>query len=213
MLAGTFLSQGCPAVCESGARYRSAATRIFASTYTPGRALRRAAQAVAKRCPLGAGRVHALGDFEDGRARKELAAALPGGLELRQRFEWYACRGAAFHNDAHYADVLFGAWCVDGPPREIVFPRCALRAPAAVGEFVVFDPFEPHAVLDPGCTTYTQESYAGSNANVFVGFEIVIDATAEELFGIRQLAHDEHRPGQILLSSRIPINAETGAIA
>lgn len=154
------------------------------------------------------GRVVCGGAFELTEARAALAAALgpilaPG---LRPTLEWYACRGAFFHNDAHYADVLFGAWCVAGPPREIVFPRLRLRAAAAPTDWVVFDPFEPHAVLDPGEWTYGRARYADAPPSVFAGFEIELNEATRAAFAIVPEAQG------IELSSRTRINAETGAI-
>ncbi len=139
-----------------------------------------------------------------------LSRALPPplGAQLRPQLHWYACRGACFHSDAHFADVLFGAWCVAGPAREIVFPRLDLRVAAAPGDWVVFDPFEPHGVLDPGASGYASERYRRAAANVFVGFEILLAAPVRAAFGVL----DAPPPGAVELSSRIPVNAETGLL-
>jgi len=152
--------------------------------------------------------VHGLGRFESAEVSAKLASALPEPLAdaLRPGFEWYACRGAFFHNDAHYEDVLFGAWCVSGPSREIVFSRAGRRAPAGPGDWIVFDPFEPHAVLDPGCESYRREQYDGAPVSLFVGFELCLDDRVRQAFGIAPPP-----AGSPVLSSRGAIHAETGA--
>jgi hypothetical protein len=153
------------------------------------------------------GRVHGLGGFKDEAVHEALSAALPEDLRhcLRPDFEWYACRGAFFHHDAHYADVLFGAWCARGPFRELVFARPGLRIPAAPGDWVIFDPFEPHAVLDAGADRYRREDYVDSEASLFIGFELRLDDSTRRAFGIGQApAHG------IVLATQHAVNAETG---
>ncbi|MDL1859751.1 hypothetical protein FBR04_01800 [Betaproteobacteria bacterium PRO7] len=196
------------AVCVSlvGGR-RGSATRLLAGSLALPPGLREAANPVAFDAAA-PGRVVSGGTFELAEAHAALAAALGSVLapSLRRSFEWYVCRGAFFHNDAHYAGVLFGVWCVAGPPREIVFPRLGLRAAAAPGDWAVFDPFEPHAVLDPGAPTYDRAPYANARPSVFAGFEIELNEATRAAFAIA-----EEAPG-IELSSRTRINAETGAI-
>lgn len=173
-----------------------------------------AAHAVRARLGRDIGRVLSGGIIENAAhanlVRAALTAALPTPLlvHLRSRFEWYGCRGAAFHNDAHYADVLFGAWCIDGPARQIVFPRVATRINAAAGDWIVFDPFEPHAVLLPGRDRYQSDDYhAGDAASVFLAFELDLAQPLREIFLIGSGAERS-----LLLASRVPIHAETGAI-
>lgn len=155
------------------------------------------------------GRVHGLGRFASLPIRSALAGRLPADVRdsLRGEFEWYACRGAFFHNDAHYGRVLFGAWCIDGPPREIVFARPGIRLPAGPGDWVVFDPFEPHAVLDPGSDGYRRQRYEGAPVSLFLGFELQLDEAVRRAFGIVQAP-----AGARVLASGIAINAETGAL-
>jgi hypothetical protein len=155
------------------------------------------------------GRVHGLGRFDDSEAHAALEGALPAELRLSLKagFEWYACRGAFFHNDAHYGGVLFGAWCASGPPREIVFARAATRVRAAPGDWVVFDPFEPHAVLDPDDGEYRRERYEEAPANLFIGFELTLDDRVRQAFGIGLPP-----AGSPVLSSSVAIHAETGTL-
>jgi hypothetical protein len=138
-----------------------------------------------------------------------LAAALPPGIraDLRTGFEWYACRGAFFHHDAHFSDVLFGAWCVAGPRREIVFSRLAMRVLATPGDWLVFDPFEPHAVLDGGTFRYTRERYTASTVSLFIGFELALSEAVRHAFGV-----GPPPVGATVLATRTAVNAETGAL-
>jgi len=155
------------------------------------------------------GRVHGLGRFTSDELRGALAAALPTALRasLRREFEWHACRGAFFHTDAHYGAVLFGAWCVAGPRREIIFARHGTRVPAAPGDWVVFDPFEPHAVLDAGMDHYERKHFEGAPPSLFLGFELELDECVRQAFGI-----GTPRPGAPVLASSVAVNAESGAL-
>jgi hypothetical protein len=170
------------------------------------------AAAASIRPKLGApiGRVESAGAFEDPAIEEELRRALPVAFSafVRRPLEWYACAGAFFHNDAHYDGVLFGVWCLAGPPRELVFPRAACRLPATIGSLAVFDPFEPHAVLETGAARYSPDDYQAGERNVFLGFEITLAPEVRSLFGIGAV-----REGAPTLSSRIAINPETGLLA
>jgi hypothetical protein len=196
---------GEPALCRcDGAADRASATRLLAGRLAvPEMALPDTAPVTAT------GRVHGLGRLADDAVHAALAGALPPELRgaLRRSFEWYACRGAFFHNDAHYGGVLFGAWCVAGPAREILFARAGARCRASPGDWVVFDPFEPHAVLDAGADAYRRRRYEGAPASVFLGFELELDAPVRRAFGIE--APPASGP---LLASSVAINAETGAL-
>ena len=126
---------------------------------------------------------------------------------LRPRLQWYGCRGAFFHHDAHFGRVLFGAWCLAGPERRLLYPRLRIGLPASPGDAAIFDPFEPHGVLDPGESTWQRERYAGAEPSLFLGFELEITPALAAAFGIGELA-----PAAVLLSSRVAVNAETGAL-
>lgn len=167
-----------------------------------------AAQAAAA-APVASGRVHGGGSFVHAGAWAALQQALPAPLAaaLRPNLDWYVCRGAFFHTDAHYGDVLFGAWCMRGPARELVFPRLALKVPAAVGDCAVFDPFEPHAVLAPGAAAYEREAYEGTEPSVFLGFELELTDAVRAAFAIGAAPADGPE-----LSSRTAVNAETGEL-
>lgn len=197
-----------PARCESSAPARSTAARLVAGRSAPPAHLLAEAAAKARHMVDTVGRVVPAGDFTATQLRAQLAASLPGALAqaLKERFEWYLCRGAHFHTDAHYGDVLFGAWCVAGPAREIVFSRLQQRCPATPGEWVVFDPFEPHAVLDPGQSRYDPAGYAGAEPSVFIGFEIALTDAVRETAGI-----GAPPDAGVRLASRVAIHAETGA--
>lgn len=158
--------------------------------------------------PSTVGRVVPDGDFAAPALHERLSATLtaPLAAALRERFEWYLCRGAHFHTDAHYGDVLFGAWCVAGPAREIVFSRTRQRCAATMGDWVVFDPFEPHAVLDPGHLLYDPSAYKDARPSVFIGFEIALTDAVREEVGIGAAPQQAAR-----LGSQVAIHAETGA--
>jgi hypothetical protein len=196
-------------VAADGSR-RSLATRLWLTAKTPGPDVLEAAARAQAELSGPAGRVLSAGTFTEPRVRSAIAGMLPPGSTefLRPQMEWYGCRGAFFHNDAHYGGVLFGVWTVAGPPRSLVFPRVGVSVAAAVGSLVVFDPFEPHAVLDAGRTIYRKEDYESAEANLFAGFEIELVAAVRAEFGI-VTAHE----GVMALSSRVAINPETGAFA
>jgi hypothetical protein len=152
------------------------------------------------------GRVSAVGTFRNTAVSKQLAEALGPVLApaLRDEFEWYVCRGAFFHNDAHYESVLFGVWCVHGPAAHIIFPRAGLRLPAGPGSLVVFDPYEVHGVLAASSSSYAAEDYVDAEPSVFVGFELSL-ALVRDAFDIG--AGIEGRA----ISSQTRIRAATGA--
>jgi hypothetical protein len=156
-----------------------------------------------------AGKVHSAGTWQCPEAHAHLAEALgdPLGAALRAGFEWYYCRGAFFHNDAHYDARLFGVWCIVAPPMELVFPRADVRVAIAPGRIVVFDPFEVHGVLAPGHTTYAASDYESANPSVFLGFELDITPAVAEVFDI----HDRIDPG-VVISSQTRIDASSGKI-
>ena len=155
-----------------------------------------------------AGKVHALGTWREPSVDAQLRAALGALLApvLRADFEWYQCRGAFFHNDAHYEDRLFGIWCIAGPPAELVFPRAALRLDAGPGSITVFDPFEVHGVLAPTRSAYAADDYRNAEASVFLGFELDITSAIAAAFGIEPGVHGG------MISSRTRISASSGAL-
>jgi hypothetical protein len=138
-----------------------------------------------KTTDLAPGRVHGCGRWSDERVHRALSEVLgPLASVLQSEFEWYACRGAFFHTDAHYDGVLFGIWCLAGPPAELVFPRIGLRQPATPGHLAVFDPFEVHGVLRPGSTCYEAADYNEPSASVFVGFELALTEAVQRAFRV-----------------------------
>lgn len=198
------------ACCRLNGLERGSAVGILSGKLVPGREIIAAATVTRAQLGTEVGRVIAAGKFTDQEVFAQLAAALPAPLAalLRPNFEWYGCRGAAFHNDAHYADVLFGAWCLAGPDRALVFPRLALSVPTTPGDFVVFDPFEPHGVLRAGQTCYARTDYENTQPSLFLAFELQLAEAARERFGVGAAP-----AGATELSSRAAVNAETGAVA
>lgn len=197
--------------CEAAAHaVRSCAEAVLHGELAPWAQLHhRARQALDRADGEPPGRVISAGSWRDDMTFERLAAALPAqlGSSLLAGFEWYTCRGAFFHTDAHYGDVLFGAWCVLGPPRELVFSRLATRLPAGPAALTVFDPFEPHAVLRPGVAGYSHEDYVDGAPSVYLGFELALSPHVRQSFGIGPAP-----AGGATLSSRNRVNAETGAL-
>lgn len=155
------------------------------------------------------GRVVSGGQWQSSAVHGALSAAIGPALApfLRQTFEWYFCRGAFFHNDAHYDNVLFGVWCVAGPPRDIVFPRANLRLDASPGHIAVFDPFEVHGVVAPGHRAYAPDDYADAVATVFIGFEVELMAPVALAFRLPDASEGR------MISSRTRIASTTGALS
>jgi hypothetical protein len=205
---GHFLEQG-PARPMSAGFARALARRVYAGRSDISPELARHAEQLAKMVPEAPGRVHSLGAWTDEATRGALRASLPPELAgaMRPSFEWYGCRGAGFHTDAHYDAVLFGAWCLAGPDRDIVFGRTARRLPCGIGALLVFDPYEPHAVLDAGHAQYRRELYELAPASLYLAFELELQPPLRESFGI-----DEALAGLPAITSATPVNAETGAL-
>lgn len=171
------------ALAPNGAA-RSVARRIGHAHRQPPPALQEAGRHKAAHATA-VGRIFSGGRFCEPAVHVALSEVLgaPLAQRLRSEFEWYVCRGAFFHNDAHYGDVLFGAWCIAGDG-ELVFPRAQARLDAAPGDIAVFDPFEVHGVLERGATTFEAGRHQEHPTSVFVGFELDCDAAVRETFGI-----------------------------
>ena len=199
-----------PANCRSAEATRACARRVATFSLAPSAELSERAARIAERHGPGSGRVQGAGTLTDEVVLAALRAALPPELAtaLRPDGEWYSCRGAHFHNDAHYDGVLFGAWCVAGPETDIVFPRIGLRVASSAGTGIVFDPFEPHGVLSPGQRTYAAEDYVGAEPSVFLAFEIALTDAVRAAFAI-----GAPTSGALELSSERAVNAETGALS
>lgn len=186
---------------------RSIARTIAVGEHAPDDSLRRRARAIAPAKAI-TGKVHALGAWRDPVVHAQLSEALgtPLGAALRPDFEWYGCRGAFFHNDAHYDARLFGVWCVAGPAMDLVFPRVAVRLPIRAAHIIVFDPFEVHGLLTPEANVYNSSDYQGAASSVFLGFELDITPAVAAAFGIHAAAQG------YVISSRTRINANDGTI-
>lgn len=183
------------------------AKRIGVGQCTPTAATRSSAREISRRSAQ-AGKVHSGGLWRQPAAHARLADALGTPLEaaLKPDFEWYFCRGAFFHNDAHYDARLFGIWCIQAHSIDLVFPRAAVRVPLQPGAIVVFDPFEVHGVLTQGCTEYAAADYRDADTAVFLGFEV---ALTRETAAVLDICHEVAGP---VISSRTRICANSGAI-
>jgi hypothetical protein len=211
-LRGAFFLSGCFVELAVGppmaaGPYRALARRVWHGRAAVPPPLGHRAGQLAEETPEIPGRVHPLGRFEHEAGWQALGRSLPEPLKvsLSRQFEWYGCRGAGFHTDAHYDAVLFGAWTMAGPPRDFVL--AGLRLTCEAGDLVVFDPFQPHAVLDPGHAHYDRDHYSAAAASVFLAFEIALAAPVRERFGIVPA-----EPGAFSIGSATAVNAETGQI-
>ena len=195
-------------LAHSGHSMRAVARRIACGQRSPDAAL--VARAREAGCgEASPGRIESAGKWADARARTQLAEALgqPLGHALRPTFEWYICRGAFFHTDAHYTDVMFGVWYLDGPPVDIVFARAGVRVAALAGSIVVFDPFEVHGVLHGGASEYVAADYANAPRSVFAGFELELDDAVHASFAITEAAS-----GARVVSTHTRVSAASGAL-
>src|SRR5215207_1624780 len=134
------------------------------------------------------GRVYSCGSWKHDESHAQLAAALGRtlGPALRPNFEWYCCRGAFFHNDAHYEARLFGTWIIAGPAHDLVFPRTGVRLPSAPDNITVFDPFEVHGIVLPQTAVFEPADYADTEPTVILGFELDLTPAIANAFGITQ---------------------------
>ena len=192
---------------DAGGSVRRIAAKLALGSAAPDYQLLNRASAV-RRDDGSTGRVHSCGEWRDAGVHARLGEAL-GELSpaLRPGFEWYQCRGAFFHNDAHYDGRMFGIWYVVGPAVDVVFPRVSARLPITVGSIVIFDPFEVHGVLAPGRTAYAPDEYERTEPSVFVGFELDLTPDVAQAFGVEPDAG-----GGEIISSRTRICAASGAI-
>lgn len=184
---------------------RSIAAKFAIAHCAPGATLLQRARAL--RHHADAGRVQSMGHWQDAAAFTQLGDSL-GHLSaaLRSGFEWYQCRGAFFHNDAHYDARMFGVWYIAGPAAELIFPRAAARSPISPGSIVIFDPFEVHGVLAPECVTYSADDYEGTEPSVFLGFELELTREVSAAFGI------DRTVGGVIISSKTRICPISGAV-
>lgn len=202
-----YLSVDAPPLLAATAHaLRPVARRLALACAVPAPQL--AARAAATGVDSAIGRVQSGGAWHDAEVHAQLAAVIDAPLRhaLRDRFEWYVCRGAFFHTDAHYADVLFGVWYIAGPPVDLVFPRAGQRVAARPGTLAIFDPYEVHGVLCPGAPAYCEDDYVGSPPSVFVGFELQLDDRVRACFDALDAATDAR-----LLTSSTRVTATTGA--
>jgi hypothetical protein len=162
--------------------------------------------------PLTSGRVHSGGSWTDPAVAAALRQALgaPFARALRPAFEWYMCRGAFFHTDAHYSDVLFGIWYIDGPQVDAVFPRAGVRTSLDPGDVLVFDPFEVHGVLAPRATSYDAGDYDTALASVFVGFELELNDAVRDCFGVSDASFGPAGEAARVVSSTTRVSAASG---
>jgi hypothetical protein len=196
-----------PLLAASGSELRPVARRMAHTFRSPSPQLLARARS-ARVTDIDVGRVHSIGAWSDNAVHRQIAALLDPPLQpaLRRTLEWYLCRGAFFHTDAHFSNVLFGVWYIVGPPVDIAFARAGVRIRTDPGTLVVFDPFEVHGVLQRGATTYRAEDYRTGEASVFVGFELELDESVRASFDMA--ADPDHAR---VISSSTRVSSATGA--
>jgi hypothetical protein len=196
-----------PLLAASGSGLRPVARRVAHSFRRPASELVARARLM-RATDIGIGRVHSAGAWTDASVHGQIVASLDLPLQpaLRQAFEWYLCRGAFFHTDAHYSNVLFGVWYIDGPAVDITFARAGIRVGADPGTLVIFDPFEVHGVLLPGATAYRAEDYLTNPGSVFVGFELELDESVRASFDITAVPSSAR-----VISSATRVSSTSGA--
>ena len=198
---------GPPLLAGSGPTLRPVARRLAHAFGPPSTQFTARASAVEVADPT-VGRVQSGGAWIDADVHARVATLLEPALlhGLRQRFEWYVCRGAFFHTDAHYANVMFGVWYIVGPPVDLVFPRIGRRLAMHPGALTIFDPFEVHGVLSPAASEYLAADYLDCAPSVFVGFELELDDAVASRFDVTGHAADAR-----LISSATRVVAATGS--
>lgn len=96
-----------------------------------------------------------------------------------------------FHHDMPLWMSAFGAWCLDGPARELHFPMMGLVVPFKPGTLVVFDPAQPHGLLRPGHTQF-DESQCDDPQNIsFLNVTMPKEGVFADLLGCAPAPEDE----------------------
>jgi hypothetical protein len=96
-----------------------------------------------------------------------------------------------FHHDMPLWMSAFGAWCLDGPARELHFPMMGLVVPFKPGTLVVFDPAQPHGLLRPGQTQF-DESQCDDPQNIsFLNVTMPKEGVFADLLGCAPAPEDE----------------------
>jgi hypothetical protein len=112
----------------------------------------------------------------------------------------------SYHHDMPWWSCVFGAWCVKGPERVLHFPLMDLFVPFKPGVLVLFDPAQPHALLRPGQTSFTESAEPLANTTSaervsFVSFMMGKEGSLAELLDAQLYdqalhGHLRHTPGQ-----------------
>jgi hypothetical protein len=192
----------------TGGNVRSIANKIAYAQSVAGKALQARASELRNQAYV-PGRVYSCGSWSDDEVHSHLAAVLGStlGSGLRTDFEWYCCRGAFFHNDAHYDGRLFGTWSIGGPAHYLVFPRESVRLTRAPNNIAIFDPFEVHGILLERAKVFEPADYADSESTAILGFELDLTPAIADAFGIASGATER------VISSATRISASNGAFA
>lgn len=76
-------------------------------------------------------------------------------------------QGAAFHVDTFnsaWRNALFWVYVLESGPVDLLFPNIAIRLPLQSGQLVVFDPGEPHGVVQQGAEQYSKASFKSAQS-------------------------------------------------
>ncbi|KWT98136.1 MULTISPECIES: hypothetical protein [unclassified Variovorax] len=101
--------------------------------------------------------------------------------------------GLPYHHDMPYSNGIFGAWCIEGPPeRTVRFGEMDIEVPFKPGTVVVFDPAQPHALLN-GKRQFEETDYAPTDLVGMVGFVALRTPKACAALGIEAYGPKKHK--------------------
>jgi hypothetical protein len=162
-------------------RPRIAGTSVLVSRWDPNAELllaadaldiKRFAKCARQKARLGEGYLELTSTTLATEQRMALAGQLGAAGLAEQRFErddclFAACTQVSFHHDLPLAGI-FGAWCLTGPARDLIFPHVGLRVPFSPGTFVIFDSVQPHGLLAAGETKFKANARCDEDLTIFV---------------------------------------------
>lgn len=103
----------------------------------------------------------------------------------------------SYHHDMPWSFSVLGAWCVKGPERVLHFPLMDLFVPFKPGVMVLFDPAQPHALLRPGQSSFTESEESLTDATSservsFISFMACKEGSLSELLDAQLYDPEQH---------------------